>query len=301
MATRIRIRQKRRLEATVPTILFLGISILGAGWMISSGSRQESVKPQSIVVAEFDTVTIPVPSKPVPAGVRGKDILFKYISFPKQQIPVGAIIDVSTITDATANTALPAELPLFEVNFSKGAHVSNPVIERIPPGMRAMTIRVDATTAVEGWAGSGALVDVLLITKEQTKVVAEKVRILSAERSVAPIEGAGTPSVPTTVTVLVTQEQCLAINTAIPMGKIAFALRSTQDEAAWNDAVYTAERLKGSQVASDTKRPTVSGFLRVKNDHSKNKQQFAFIDGRWIKADSVPTGFLMGQSEEITE
>jgi Flp pilus assembly protein CpaB len=281
--------------------VFLSVSILGAALILSMTKQKPELKQQSIVVAEYDTVSLPVPSKPVPAGVKGKDILFKFVSFPKQQIPLGAITDLSLITDQSSNVALPADLPLFESNFSKGFHASNPVIERIPAGMRAMTIRVDATTAVEGWAGSGAIVDILLVTKDQTKVVAEKVRILSAERSVAPVEGAGSPSVPNTITVLVTQEQCLAINTAIPLGKIAFALRSTADEAAWNDGIYTADRLKGSNIASTGKRPEVSGFVSVKDSDHKPGKQFAFTDGRWIKTDSIPSGFLVDQDRGISE
>lgn len=77
-------------------------------------------------------------------------------------------------------------------------------------------MRVDATSSVEGWAGSGSLVDVLLIQKDRTTVVAEKVKVLSSERSSSPVEGGASPSVPSTATLLVTQEQCLAINTAIP-------------------------------------------------------------------------------------
>jgi Flp pilus assembly protein CpaB len=301
MAVRYRARQRRGVTSFAPAIVFLGGSILMSALVLSFTSQKQEVKQQPIVVAEFDTVSLPVPTKSVPAGVKGKDILYKFVSFPKQQIPQGAITDITLIADQATNAVLPADLPLFESNFSKAGHTSNPVIERIPAGMRAMTIRVDATTAVEGWAGSGAIVDVLLVTKDQTKVVAEKVRILSAERSVAPVEGSGTPSVPNTITVLVTQEQCLAINTAIPLGKIAFALRSTADEATWSDSIYTAERLQGAAVASHEKRPQISGFVSVKDTGNKPGKQFAFTDGRWIKTDAVPTGFLVDRVDEVAK
>ena len=156
-----------------------------------------------------------------------------------------------------------------------------------------MTVRVDATTAVEGWAGSGALIDVLLVTKERTSVVAEKVKILSAERSVSPVEGSGAPNVPSTVTLLVTQEQCLAINTAIPLGKIAFALRSSADDSQWQETLFTSERLKGPSSAKEDK-PGISGYLTV---HGQEKR-YALTEGKWIKADSVPPGFFVGQNNE---
>ena len=299
MAVRIKARPKRRNDSLFSAMIFVGFSVLAGALIISrasSGSMPTQLEQKTKVVAEFDTVSIPVPAKPVTAGMKGKDIAFKLVSFPKSQLPVGVITDISRITDQSATAPLPADLPLFESNFSKNASFSNPVTERIPPGMRAMTIRVDATTAVEGWAGSGALVDILLVTKDQTKVVAEKVRVLSAERSVAPVEGSASPNVPTTLTVLVSQEQCLAINTAIPMGKIAFALRSTQDEQHWDEGVYTADRLKGSGIAGDDKRPQISGYVSVKDDSTgkQNGKKFAFTDGHWVKTDSVPSGFLVG-------
>jgi Flp pilus assembly protein CpaB len=157
----------------------------------------------------------------------------------------------------------------------------------IPAGMRAMTVKVDATTAVEGWAGSGAVVDVLLVTKDQTKVVAERVKILSAERSVSPVEGGAAPNVPNTVTLLVSQEQCLAINTAIPQGKIAFALRSQRDEQNWGNTFYTSDQLKGNQTARNVAKPAISGFVTINGQNKK----FAYTDGRWVKTEEAPAGF----------
>ena len=153
-----------------------------------------------------------------------------------------------------------------------------------------MTVRVDVTSSVEGWAGSGSVVDVLLVEKDRTTVVAEKIRILSAERSVSPVEGSGAPSVPSTATLLVTQEQCLAINTAIPLGKIAFALRSNHDEESWIDVTYSSERLKGGASAAKLSG-SISGYASLGG--TEGSRSFALADGKWIRAESVPEGFLV--------
>jgi Flp pilus assembly protein CpaB len=240
------------------------------------------------VVAQFDVVSVPVPVEPIPAGVQLHSVRFKTMAYPAHQLPDGALRDLSEIPEhAVALTLLPADLPLFRVNISTGASGKNPVIERIPAGMRAITVRVDATAAVEGWAGSGAVVDVLLVENDRTTVVAEGVKILSAERSVSPIEGAAAPSVPSTVTLLVTQDQCLAVTTAIPRGKIAFALRSVGDEDSWRTTVYTAERLKGT--ASGTSA-SISGYASVRDDDEQHS--FALANGKWLRTDAVPQGFL---------
>ena len=275
-------------------ITILSASIVGAAIIIRAnpeGSLPASTSTP-VVVASFDTVDVPVPADPVAAGTKLRDVHWKTSVYPIHQIPPGALTDISSFSDAAAITILPAGLPVFQQNLSFSAQSLNPVVEKIPAGMRAMTIKVDATTAVEGWARSGSLVDVLLIAKDRTTVVAEKVRILSAERSVEPIANAETPSVPSTVTLLVTQEQCLAVNTAIPMGRIAFALRSSNDEERWIDTVFTSEQLK-SRPAVDANRQSITGYLSIR-DIEKPKT-FALTDGKWIRTDIKPAGFLISE------
>lgn len=286
--------KKRQLQGLYG-ILFLGGSLIISACIVAKTLTAKPEKVETpVMVAEFDSISVPVPVTAVSVGTKGKNIRFKFVSFPQHQLPEGIVRDVSLISEAAAVSPLPANLPLFESNFSKNYSTSNPVIEKIPEGMRAMTIRVDATSAVEGWAGSGSLVDVLLITKDRTNVVAEKVKILSAERSVSPVEGGSAPNVPSTVTLLVTQEQCLAINTAIPLGKIAFALRSSTDEASWNDPLFTSDRLKGKSSAKEEGKNLISGFVTIKGE----AKHYALADGKWVKTEVMPDGVLMGKSDE---
>ncbi len=291
MATRVssKVRNRDR-SGLIASALLLGAIVLAVSFHFRPiQNAANAAQPMPVVVGEFDVVSLPVPVEPVPAGKRVKDIRFRLVSFPRHQVPTGALSDLTEMQYASAAAALPANLPLFRENFIiGGAGGINPVIESIPPGMRAMTVRVDATTAVEGWAGSGSVVDVLLVEKDRTAVVAEKVRVLSAERSVSPVEGAAAPSVPTTVTLLVTQEQCLAINTAIPRGKIAFALRSVRDEERWNDTIFTAENLKS--LNTDEQKAQINGFVSIKG--AEGNANFALTDGRWTKTSIVPQGFI---------
>jgi Flp pilus assembly protein CpaB len=159
--------------------------------------------------------------------------------------------------------------------------------------MRAMTVKVDATSAVEGWARSGSIVDVLLVEKARTTVVAEQVRVISAERSLSPTDtskggSAAGPSVPSTVTLLVTQEQCLAINTAVPLGKIAFALRSSKDDERWRDTHFSSDDL------AESKKPHSSVHIGgvVTFGSGLERKSYALVDGAWVPSDSVPKGFF---------
>lgn len=295
MATRVASSKalfKRRTAPSLVGHLVLGACVLAGAFIIKT-SRQDLQAPQIVspVVTDFDSVQFLVPSEPVAAGTKVRDIKFKKITYPRHQIPKGALQDFNEFSDSVVVAALPANLPMFQENISQIGHIANPVLEKIPLGMRAMTIRVDATSAVEGWAGSGSVVDILLVEKDRTSVVAEKVRILSAERSVTPVEGQVTPTVPSTVTLLVTQDQCLAINTAIPLGKIAFALRSARDEESWSDTEFTSTELMSRQVYTKDDSGSIKGVLSFKGD--EKGKAFALTDGKWVKTEIMPQGFFV--------
>jgi Flp pilus assembly protein CpaB len=261
-------------------LFFLSMILTGCiGYFaaLKAASFSKPIKEQ-VVVGSFDTVSVPVPVAPVAPGTLLKDLTVRYVKFPKHQLPKGALLNFSGLTDRYVTTTLPASLPIFFENLSSEQPVNNPVSARIPSGMRAMTIDVTATSSVEGWAGSGSFVDVLLVTPKRTSVIAEKVKILSAERVVAAIEGSPSVAVPRTVTLLVTQEQCLAISTALPHGKISFALRNQSDEGIWRSSDLDAEKIINRNLVS--KKVNISGVLKVKGVGGEVKS-YALRDNQW--------------------
>ena len=284
--TKKRQRNRKDRSQLVGMVFLAAAIVLGALIVRGDSTSVSASAAQTQIVAEFDTVEVPVPAHYVEAGTRIQDIRFSTIAFPTHQIPEGALLDISGLEQAKTLLPLPARLPLFPENLSVSGVRGNAVIDRIPEGMRAITIRVDATTVVEGWAGSGAVVDVLLVEDDRTTVVAELVTILSAERSVHPVAGEETPVVPSTVTLLVSQEQALAVNTALPRGRITFALRSLRDESAWNDRIYTSERFRRGSATAEP--PRVRGYVSL-----DGKGAYALADGKWVRTKVRPTGFMV--------
>ena len=259
--------------------------------MTGKGRTPEMVVERSrAYVPEFNVVEVPVPDRPVGSGVMIRDVPIRLEKFPEHQLPRGVVRDVGRVRDAVTLVALPGGLPILDVNLGSPDEASNPLVGRIPPGMRAMTVRVDATSAVEGWARSGSVVDVLLVDKNKTAVVADKVKIISTERSLSAVVNSESDSaIPSTVTLLVTQEQCLAINTAVAVGKIAFALRGGADGDQWRDSHFDADELNGSSPKKGTTK--VQGVVSI--GQGGDKRNYALVDGRWIPADTVPTGFFV--------
>ena len=299
MATRVSGTQLRRYSSagSLLGVIALACGVGMAAYFVGKRFTPAPVREQyKAFVPEYNAVEVPVPVRPVPAGTLVRDIKTKIEKFPEHQLPQGALRDLRLMGDSVTLVQLPGGLPIMEANIGSQDEATNPILGRIPPGMRAMTVKVDATSAVEGWARSGSIVDVLLVEKTKTTVVAEQVRVISAERSLSPVDATRTPGtnsgVPSTVTLLVTQEQCLAINTAVPLGKIAFALRSSKDDEQWRNTHFSSDDL--SQTKKPVSKARVGGVVTFGS--GTNRKQYALVDGDWIPADTVPQGFFINSN-----
>lgn len=278
-------RRGRSQPLLMGTLLSCCVISVGAALWTVSASQRPVEQSRPIVVGQFDSIEIPVPVRAVPRGTRVGDIPLTMIRFPEHQIPEGAVRDINQYRDWVTTAELPGSLPLFVQNLNQSLTSKNPVITQIPDGMRAIAVKVDATSAVEGWATSGAHVDVILVRSdnETSTIIAENVRVLSAERSVDPLSGDQAPNVPSTVTLLVDQTQCLAINTAIPLGTIRFALRNSEDSEGWVLSSFDSSRLqKGSSNSPEKK---ISGYVTVTDPRSKKEKTFAVREGDLVEVD----------------
>lgn len=301
MAARVATSGFRRRTSPGLT-LGVGAIIAGVGLMAYVVGVRNAPTPvrehHKAFVPEYDVVEVPVPERPVAPGTAVREIRTRLEKFPIHQLPQGALRDLAAVRDHVTLVPLPGGLPVMEANLGTSDEVSNPVVGRIPPGMRAMTVRVDATSAVEGWARSGSVVDVLLVEKTRTTVIAEQVKVISAERSLSPVDsGQGAGAVPNTVTLLVTQEQCLAINTAVPLGRIAFALRSQKDVEGWRETRLSSDDIRGGTKEGERER--IGGVVSFGS--GAEKKQYALVNGRWIPADTVPAGFFARESSGSKE
>lgn len=107
----------------------------------------------------------------------------------------------------------------------------------IPPGMRAVSIRVDDVVAVAGFVGPGTRVDVLLTglpsaggqaSEMLTKTILENVQVLAAGQKIQP-DAHGTPEKVNVVTLLCTIEDASKLTLASSEGRIQLVLRNPTD------------------------------------------------------------------------
>jgi len=216
----------------------------GAGSLIAAilvalafmaATRSQPAPARIEIVSEDDTVSVPTPARQVARGEQLSRVEFATVKWPKSKLTGDYLLELETHKDSFAATTLPAHLPIPRSALSKSALDTNAVAEAIPFGMRAITVKVDAESAVEGWARSGNYIDVILVrtAKEaglESLVIAENVKILSAGASAQPLNSQeNAPKAPNTVTLLVSQEDALRIKTAGNIGRLTFALRGNGD------------------------------------------------------------------------
>src|SRR3984957_6335392 len=163
-------------------------------------------------IEEHDARTAKFPTSGLPAGAYSKrsQVLGRGVIIP---ISKGEFILPTKLAPENAGSGLPS---------------------LIPPGMRAVSVRVNDVVSVAGFVGPGTRVDVLLTgtpngsTESQTTTVLQNVAVIAAghtlERNAAG-EAQNTP----VITLLASPEDAERLTLASTEGKIQLALRSPLD------------------------------------------------------------------------
>lgn len=183
------------------------------------------------------TVSTVVAAKPIAAGTLITADLVKRVDWPADvQIP-GAITDPRVALDRGAIDAIALNEPLTEAKLAAaGAGAGLP--PTIPPGMRAMSVRVNEVIGVAGFVVPGTRVDVVVTLgggaqgeQSLARVVASNVQVLTAgtrfdqEKS----RQDGRPIPTSVVTLLVTPEDAERLALAQAEGRITLTLRNPLD------------------------------------------------------------------------
>jgi pilus assembly protein CpaB len=137
----------------------------------------------------------------------------------------------------------------------------------IPPGMRAVSVRVNEVVAVAGFVVPGTRVDVLLTgnpaggNEPQTNTVLENVAVIAAGQRLER-NAAGDPQTTPVITLLVSPDDAQKLTLASSQGHIQLALRNPVDTRKEDLAAMKANGLYRNlnPVASPPSRPkTVKG------------------------------------------
>lgn len=266
-------------------VFFSALSYL----LISSNDKPEPAAKYVEVVkdAPIDMVEVLVPIQSIESGRPLEPALFRKETKPKLGLSPRVVKDFEEIRGYYARTLIVAEQPLHSDYITKVRPIS-PIIQQIPEGYRAVTIRVDQVTGVEGWAQPGAQVDVMWSSKVNGKasitVIVENAKVLSAERVTQADSKPGMP-IPSTITLLVSTEDSKRIQLATTAGTIFLTLRGEigNSKGGLGGTITTDDLL--NRNGAEPKGPNCTGRLRTCGRDGKCETLCIKSDGTMVPLD----------------
>jgi len=239
---KVELRRRRRFVAAWALVtMFCATGLLVA---VSQQELEDSAPKQTAV--RQHKVLLPIAQ--IPKGAKLVPSLFVIADAEMTPANEKALHSLDELDDLFARTPISPNLPL-----TKDLVTSLPPAEMIeslvPPGSRAISLSVDATSGVEGWAKPGVHVDVFVSyldtmdSSRKTQVVVQNAIVLSfngwtenmlaaqeaqAGDEVKPANQVGVPQ-SGTVTLGVRSEDALLIRNVQMLGMISLVLRNADD------------------------------------------------------------------------
>lgn len=295
----VMLREKLLIAGSSALVFTVVIATLLLSVSKTTEARQDQLIPSDAKVDDtitLGTVVLVAPAEEVAAGTKLSRIQLRETFWPRDKVPAGAVRNADEIKEMFAKVNLAANTPISRENLTLTP--PSPGIENLlPEGHRAITIEVDATGGVEGWATAGAHVDLLLTYLDaednltKTRVAVEDAVVLSYNRDTkrggnGETDGAigRSASQIATVTLAVPFEDSLKIQTARRIGTIAMILRNQQEVRSRGEAEFTQRDFqtgrKTEKKASKTAMP--NGFAKFK-DANGNETSLMLGEGKWYK------------------
>ncbi len=204
--------------------LVLGAAVSFAVYRtLKSGTGGDTPPGVDVVIAAND----------IPVGARVEDHDVKLVRFPAADLPPNCFHLKSSVVGRGA--VLPiARGEFFLPNKLAGENAGSGMPSLIPPGMRAVSVRVNEVIGVAGFVVPGTRVDVLLTgnptgaSDQQTSTVLENVAVIATGQKLEK-NTAGEPQLTPVITLLVSPDDAQKLTLATTQGKIQLSLRNPLD------------------------------------------------------------------------
>lgn len=211
-------------------LLFIGVVALALGGLLASVVYRTLQKSTAPARAGTDVV---IATNDIPVGAKLSENDLKVVQFPAQDLPNGYF--KSKTRAVGRGVILPISRGEFILNNKlAGENAGSGLPALIPPGMRAVSVRVNDVVAVAGFVVPGTRVDVLLTgnpsgsSEQQTTTVLENVAVLASGQRLERNAAGEAQSAPV-ITLLVSPEDAQKLTLASSEGRIQLTLRNPLD------------------------------------------------------------------------
>ena len=229
---------------------------LSAGGVFAVGTYNYVQKLPKNAVASMPTrpVVIAATDLDVGAELTREDV--RVIEWPQASVPKDAITDPKEVVGRGVVMPIIENEPILTVKLaSKEAGAGLP--PAIPPGLRAVSVRVNEVIGVAGYVLPGTRVDVLATVNPgdqrqdiTSKVILTNVQVLAAGTKIERDVRDNKPTPVSVVTLLVAPEESERLTLAATEGKIQLALRNPMDKTVTNTPGIKPAILMGGTPAS---------------------------------------------------
>jgi pilus assembly protein CpaB len=219
-------------------IFLVFVLAVSAGGALALGTYNYVQQIPSTQVAAIPTRPVVVAAADLQVGAELRREDLRLIEWPANAAPQGAFTTVDEVVGRGLIMPVIENEPVMPMKLApKEAGAGLP--PAIPPGLRAVSVRVNEVIGVAGYVLPGTRVDVLATltpTRDQvdvtSKVVLTDVQVLAAGTKMEQSADGGKPMPVSVVTLLVDPTEAERLTLASTEGKIQLALRNPLDREA---------------------------------------------------------------------
>lgn len=204
-------------------LVVAAIATFGAYRLLQARTAGAKVVTRPVVVA----------AKDVPEGAALDATALTLASWPEQSVPPGAFSRLDSAVGRVVRVSVFAGEAIVPGRLAPVG--TGPGLElKIPPGQRAMAVRINDVAGISGLIQPNSRVDVLVTiqepgsSKQVAKLFMENMRVLSVGTEIQR-DASGKPITATTVTLGVTPPQAERLAVAMSQGAIQLVLRGYGD------------------------------------------------------------------------
>ena len=189
---------------------------------------------------EGDKARIAVASGDIELGGRVTADLVRMTDWPKDSVPIGAFDEAAKLDGRVVLVSVQRGEPLTEVRLAP-IGTKGGLSAVVPPGKRAMAVRVNDVVGVAGFALPGTFVDVMVNTQDDvgpradpaqrdrsiSKIVLERILVLAVAQEAD--RDSTKPKVVSAVTLAVSPNDAQILDLARSVGTLSLVLRNQTD------------------------------------------------------------------------
>jgi pilus assembly protein CpaB len=233
-------------------LVFAGVAALGTALVLTRylEARTAAVRVPTtpVVVARLDI--------PLATPLRLESLAV--VEWPTASLPDRAVSDPAKLVGRVATTPILKGEAILEAKLAS-SDAGAGLAALLPPGMRAVAVRVDDVVGVAGFVHPGDHVDVIVTMRPNetgqsppvSKIFLQSIRVLAVGKDVSQSgRGDSKPVAATVATLMVDSEQSERLALAATKGQILLALRSRVDlDDVVTAGVIPPELLAGAEGA----------------------------------------------------